>query len=249
MSGHSKWSQIKRQKGVTDVKRGQTFTKVANSIIVAVKEGGSGDPSTNFRLAQVLESARTVNMPKDNIQRAIDRGLGKGEAANVESLMYEAYGPAGVALLIEVVTDNRNRTAAEVKSTVEKTGGTMGGPGSVAWMFEKRGLVAVSLGEKSFDEVFEIAAESGASDVEEAGDTAEVYSEATNLKKVQDSLKEQNLPIDSAEIVYKPTQFVDVSDVSNAKTVINLMDKLDNLDDVVRVSANFNIPDEILENV
>lgn len=249
MSGHSKWSQIKRQKGAADAKRGQTFTKMANSIIVAVKEGGSGDPATNFRLAQVLDQARAVNMPKDNIGRAIEKGLGKGGAGALENLTYEGYGPAGVALLVEVLTDNRNRTASEVKSLIERSGGSLSGPGAVAWMFQKRGLISVSLSGKTFDDIFSAAADAGATDVEEAGETIEIYTDDADLKKVKDALEAAGFTIVSTDIVYQPTQTVSVSETEKAKAVLSLMDKLDSLDDVVRVNANFDIPDNLLEGI
>src|SRR3989344_2104394 len=168
MSGHSKWSTIKRQKGVNDARRGQIFTKMGKAITIAVREGGGGDPSSNFRLRLAMDTAKSVNMPKENIERAIERGLGKSGAADIETVTYEGYAPGKVALIIEAATDNKNRTTPEIRGTIERAGGTFASPGAVAWMFAEQGLVTVDRGGKSFEEIFEAAASAGADDVEEA---------------------------------------------------------------------------------
>ncbi len=241
MSGHSKWSQIKRQKGVADVKRGATFTKVANAITVAVREGGGGDPASNFKLRLVMDQARAVNMPKDNIQRAIDRGLGKGTEGALDSVTYEGYGPGKVALVIEAVTDNKNRTTPEVKSVMERSGGSFVTPGTISWMFSDSGLITVAKGGKSFDELFEAAVDAGADDVEDGDGVVEVYTKPNELDKVKNTLLEKGLEIQSAELAKRPTTTVEVKDEDTAKKIFDLMEKLEALDDVQKVWSNFEI--------
>src|SRR3989344_2389131 len=170
MSGHSKWSTIKRQKGLNDAKRGQAFTKLGMTITIATREGGGGDPSSNFKLRLAIDQARAVNMPKENIQRAVDRGLGKGGAAALESVVYEGYGPNKVALIVEAATDNKNRTTPQVRGTIEKGGGTFASPGAVSWAFADMGMITLPKDGKTLDEIFDIAVESGAEDVEDSGD-------------------------------------------------------------------------------
>lgn len=247
MSGHSKWSQIKRQKGAADIKRGQTFTKMANAITIAVREGGGGDPASNFRLRLTIEQARSVNMPKENIKRAIERGLGKGAAgAQIESVNYEGYGPGKVALLISAVTDNRNRTTAEIKGVMEHSGGTFASVGAVSWMFTDEGVITVLKNGKSFNEVFDLAVEAGAEDVEEAGDSVLVYTKASELESVKNSLVERELKVETAELAKKPTNIVAITDSEVAKKILALMEKLEALDDVQKVWSNFDIADELL---
>ena len=250
MSGHSKWSSIKRQKTATDVKRGQLFTKLGNAVTIAVREGGGGDPEANFRLRLAIEQARAANMPKENIQRAIERGLGKaGAGGGLEEVVYEGYGPAGVAIIIEAVTDNRNRTTAEVKGVLERAGGSLGGPGSVAWMFSKEGVVTIAQNSKSADEVISAAADAGAEDVAEVADGFEVYTKPEEVNKVRQALAEQGFTVKSFEIANKPNNFVNISDADKAKQLLVLMEKLDSLDEVQKVSANFDIPDNLLEEI
>lgn len=240
MSGHSKWSSIKRQKGVADVKRGAAFTKLGNAITIATREGGGGDPVTNFRLRLVVDTARAANMPKDNIQRAIDRGLGKGGAGSLESVVYEAYAPGKVALMIEAATDNKNRTTAEVKSTIEKNGGTFVTQGAISWMFEDRGLIVVEKGGKSFEEIFETVVECGADDIEDSGDVAEVYTKPNGLEVVKRALEEKGLVVQSAELIKKATttQTVDDEKVDHVAAFIG---KLEDNDDVQKVWDNLEI--------
>lgn len=242
MSGHSKWSQIKRQKGVADVKRGATFTKLANAITIATREGGGADPDRNFKLRLAVEQARAVNMPKDNIQRAIDRGLGKGDAQQLESTVYEAYAPSKVALIIEAATDNKNRTTAEIKSAIEKNGGTFVNQGAISWMFEDMGLIVIDKDGKAFDEIFEVCVESGADDVEDASEAVEVYTKPTKLEAVKQAIEAEGLVIMSAELAKRPTTLQTVEDKEKANTVMNFIEKLEDLDDVQKVWSNLVVP-------
>jgi len=224
------------------VKRGATFTKVANAITVAVREGGGGDPVSNFKLRLIMDQARAVNMPKDNIQRAIDRGLGKGtEGVQLDSVTYEGYGPGKVALIIEAVTDNKNRTTPEVKNTLERSGGSFVTPGTVSWMFADCGLITVPKNGKSFDELFEAAVEAGADDVEDSGDAIEVYTKPHELDMVKNVLSEKGLPVQSAELAKRATTTVEVQSEEVAQKIFDLMDKLEGLDDVQKVWSNFDI--------
>jgi YebC/PmpR family DNA-binding regulatory protein len=246
MSGHSKWSTIKRQKGVKDAKRGQAFTKLGNAITIAVREGGGGDPGSNFKLRLMMDQARAVNMPNVNIQRAVDRGLGKGGGALLETVTYEGYGPGKVALIVEAATDNRNRTTPEVRGAIEKAGGTFASPGAVSWMFADVGLITLSKGSGSFDEVFEMAVEAGADDVEDIGDLVEVYTKPADVEKVKTALVDRGLAPNSVEIFKKPTTLVSIEDAEMAKKVLNLIEKIEELDDVQKVYANFDMPDNLL---
>ena len=250
MSGHSKWSTIKRQKGAKDAKRGQVFTKLGKAITIAVREGGGGDPASNFKLRLAIDQARAANMPKDNIDRAIDRGLGPSTGSgSIESVSYEAYAPGKVALIVEAATDNKNRTTPEVRGTIEKGGGTFASRGAVSWMFVDSGFITIEKSEKLLDEILEIAAEGGAEDVEDGGDFVEVFTNPADVEKVKNALVNKGLVVKSAEIVKKPTTTVVVDDVDVASKVLKMIDKLDELDDVQRVYANFDIADEVLAKV
>lgn len=249
MSGHSKWSTIKRQKGEVDAKRGQVFTKVGNAITIAVREGGGGDPASNFKLRLAMDQAKSVNMPKENIQRAIDRGSGKAGGGQLEAVVYEAYGPSKVALVIEATTDNKNRTISEVKSLIERTGGTFVSPGTVSWMFVEEGMIVVPKDGKTFEEIFDMAAEAGAEDVIDAGDLVEVYTKPNTIEAVKKILIEKGLNPTSAEISKKPSTTVQISDVDAAKKILDLMQKLEDLDDVQKVWSNFDISDELLNQI
>lgn len=246
MSGHSKWSTIKRQKGANDAKRGQMFTKLANAITVVVKEGGGGDPASNFKLRLVMDQARAANMPKENIDRAIDRGLGKGGAAAMETVIYEGYAPGKVAIIVEAATDNKNRTTPEVRGTIEKNGGTFASPGAVSWMFSDVGMITVPKSGNTLDEIFELAVDAGADDVEEAGDLVEVYTKPMDVEKVKNALVEKGLNVQSAEIFKKPTTTQPINDEDSSKKIFNFLEKLEDLDDVQKVYANFDIPDNLL---
>jgi YebC/PmpR family DNA-binding regulatory protein len=247
MSGHSKWSQIKRQKGVNDTKRGAVFTKVAREIMIAARAGG-GDPDGNFRLRLAMEKARSVNMPMDNIKRAIERAAGSGEGEQIEEIVYEGYGPGGVAILVEAATDNRNRTAADVRAIFTKAGGQLAGSGAVAWQFEPRGLIAVTSNGRDPDEVALTAIDAGAEDVEESGDRIEVYTTPGELERVRLSLDKAGLPVESAENAMVAKNTVEV-DEQRARQNLRLVELLEDLDDVQRVTANFDIPEEIFAEV
>jgi len=248
MSGHSKWSTIKRQKGVTDAKRGALFTKVAREISVAARQGG-GDPDANYRLRLAVEKARSVNMPSDNIKRTIDKATGGGEADQFEEIVYEGYGPGGVAVLVEAATDNRNRTAAEVRSIFTKTGGQLAGSGAVAWQFEPRGLIAVTRGSKvDPDEVGLAAIDAGAEDVETDDDTIEIYTSPSDLEAVRKALEGAGVPVESAENTMVAKQTVEL-DSNKARQALRLVEMLEDLDDVQRVTANFDIPEDVFAEV
>lgn len=247
MSGHSKWAQIKRQKGVADIKRGQIFTKIAKAITIAVREGrGVSDPNQNFKLRLTIDKARSVNMPKDNIERAIERGKGGGKGDEIQEVVYEGFGPGGIALIIEATTDNKLRTTSEVKNTLEKNGGTMATPGAVSYQFETKGLINVKKDNKTEDEIFLIAADSGAEDIEEAGSEFLIYTKPDKLGLVRDAVNEK-LQIVNAELTRKPTMNVIIQDKETAKKILSLMDKIEDLDDVQKVYANFDIQDELLK--
>jgi YebC/PmpR family DNA-binding regulatory protein len=249
MSGHSKWSTIKRQKGVTDAKRGALFTKVAREISVAARQGG-GDPDANYRLRLAVEKARSVNMPSDNIKRTIDKATGGGEAEQYEEIVYEGYGPGGVAVLVEAQTDNRNRTAAEVRSMFAKSGGQLAGSGAVAWQFEPRGLISVPRTDGlDADEVALTAIDAGAEDVDtDSDDAIEVYTSPTELETVRQALESAGVPVESAESTMVAKQTVEL-DAAKARQALRLVELLEDLDDVSRVTANFDIPEEVFAEV
>ena len=244
MSGHSKWSSIKRQKGVNDVKRGAIFTKVAREISIAARSGG-GDPDANYRLRLAIEKARSVNMPADNIKRAIEKATGAGAAEQFEEIVYEGYGPGGVAILVEAATDNRNRTAADVRSLFTKAGGSLAGAGAVAWQFEPRGVVAIGRDGQDADEIALTAIDAGAADVDTEGDPIEVLTEPQDLEQVRRSLEAAGLPIESAEIAMQAKSTVEI-DAAHVRQNLRLIENLEDHDDVQRVTANFDIPDEVL---
>jgi len=246
MSGHSKWSQIKRQKGVADIKRGASFTKLASAISIATREGGGGDPASNFKLRLAIDQARAVNMPKDNIQRAIDRGMGKGGSAALETVTYEGYAPGKVAIIIEAATDNKNRTTPEIRSMLEKIGGTFASQGAVSWMFKDCGLIVVNRQGKTFDEVFEIGVDAGAEDVEDVGDVAEIYTKPNELEVVKRAIEAKGLVVQTAELIKRPTTFTEIADKDLAERVVSTIERLEDHDDVQKVWSNFE-PTEGLE--
>ncbi len=247
MSGHSKWSTIKRQKGANDAKRGAMFTKVAREIMVAARAGG-GDPDANYRLRLAMDKARSINMPADNIKRAIERATGAGEGEQYEEIVYEGYGPGGVAVLVEAATDNRNRTAAEVRSIFSKTGGQLAGSGAVAWQFEARGLITVAREGVDPDEVALAAIDAGASDVDTEADPIEIYTEHADLEAVRKALDAAGIAVEDAEnaMIAKQTTAVDADHV---RKVMRLIDLLEDLDDVQRVTSNAEIPEELMEEL
>ncbi len=247
MSGHSKWSQIKRQKGANDVKRGAIFTKMGREIAVAARAGG-GDPEGNFRLRLAIEKARAVNMPADTIKRAVEKATGGGEAEQFEEIVYEGYGPGGVGVLVEVATDNRNRTAAEVRSIFSKAGGQLAGSGAVAWQFEPRGVISVPREGVDPDEVALMAIDAGASDVETTTDPLEIYTEPGDLEAVRGTLEKAGVAIESGDVAMIAKQTITV-DTGKARQNLRLVEHLEDVDDVQRVTSNLELTDEILAEV
>ena len=244
MSGHSKWSQIKRQKGANDAKRGAVFTKLGREITIAARQGG-GDPDANYRLRLAMEKARAENMPADNIKRAIEKATGGSAADQYEELTYEGYGPGGVAILVEAATDNKNRTAADVRAMFTKNGGQLAGAGAVAWQFEPRGVVAITLDGNNADEIALAAIDAGADDVDTEADPIEVVTDPTNLEELRKSLEGAGMPIESAEVMMHAKTPIEV-DAHVARQNLRLMEALEDLEDVQRVTANFDLPNELL---
>ena len=248
MSGHSKWATIKRQKGANDAKRGQLFTKLSKAITIAVRQGGGiGDPNSNFRLRLAIEAARNANMPKDNIERAISRASGK-EMTELAEALYEGFGPGGFSVIVETLSDNNQRTVSEVKNIFDKNGGNMGNQGSVQYQFDKKGVIAVAKDGKTIDDIFLIAADNQAEDVEEMGDDVYIYTKPEDLAQVRNNLIEQGLTVKVAELTWKPIVFNSIGDKTQAERAINFLEKLESLDDVQKVYANFDIPDEVMQS-
>ena len=245
MAGHSHWANIARKKSLIDAKRGKLWSKLAKAIIVAAKHGGA-DPDANLRLRYAIDAAKAVSMPKDNIQRAIKTGTGELKGGDLEESLYEGYGAGGVAVLCEILTDNKNRTAPEIRKIFEMCGGKLGGTGCVAYLFERKGLVRLPQAACDEDRLMEVALEAGAEDVKLSGDRWEVTCEPSAMAAVADALGRAGLAAESSEIVRIPTNTVDVDDVDTARQVLNLMERLDDHDDVQSVSANFSIPDEAM---
>jgi len=249
VSGHSKWSTIKHKKGAADAKRGQLFTKLTRALIVAAKEGG-GDPAGNLALQNAIEKARSYSMPKDTIERAIARGSGAdADASQFETIVYEGYGPSGVAVIVEALTDNRNRTAGEVRNVFTKNDGNLGGSGAVAWLFERHGVVVVEAQGVDEDELMLAAAEGGADDVELDGSTFEITCAPDSLASVREAVEAAGFTVESAELTMIPKTTVEVTDENDAKKVLRLIDQLEENDDVQDVYANFDIPERVLEAV
>jgi YebC/PmpR family DNA-binding regulatory protein len=244
MSGHSKWSQIKRQKGANDAKRGAVFTKVGREIAIAARAGGP-DPDANYRLRLAVDKARSVNMPADNIKRAIERATGGDKADAFEEIVYEGYGPGGVAVLVETATDNRNRTAADVRSIFTKAGGSLAGAGAVAWQFEPIGIVSVIRNGADPDEVALLAIDAGALDVDTDADPLEIVTEPGELEHIRRELEGAGVKVDSAELTMRPKSTVEV-DGTQARQNLRLVETLEDHDDVQRVTANFDLPDDVL---
>jgi len=249
MSGHSKWSSIKHKKGAADAKRGQLFTKLTRALIVAAKDGGP-DPAANLALQNAIEKARAASMPKDNIERAIARGSGTGaDAASYEHISYEGYGPGGVAVYVDVLTDNRNRTAGEVRHVFARHDGNLAESGAVAWLFERRGVVLVDRDSTDEDELTLAAADAGAEDVAEEGSSFEVTCAPEDLHAVREALEAAGIAVTDAEVTMLPKTTVEIEDESVARKVLKLIDGLEENDDVQEVYANFDIPERVLEAV
>jgi YebC/PmpR family DNA-binding regulatory protein len=249
VSGHSKWSSIKHKKGAADVKRGKLFSKLSRAIIVAAKEGG-GDPANNLALQNAIEKAKSYSMPKDNIDRAIAKGSGADADADAfETIVYEGYGPEGVAVFVEALTDNRNRTAADVRHLFAKNGGNLGATGAVAWQFDRRGVVVVPADGVDDEELLIVAADGGADDLERDGNIFQVTSAPESLSSVRGAIEAAGFAVDSAELMLVPKTTVAVEDEAKARQVMRLIDELEDNDDVQEVFANFDIPEQVLEAV
>ncbi len=246
MSGHSKWAQIKRQKGANDAKRGQMFTKVGREITIAARAGG-GDPDANYRLRLALLKAKQINMPQENIKRAIERGAGGGEGATLEETTYEGYGPSGVALLIEVATDSKNRAAAEIRNVFSKSGGNLGESGSVGWLFEPRGVITIEGKSDQLEDLALTAIDIGALDFKIDESILEIYTDPNDLKKLREAFEKRKANITSADRAMIPNSTIPLEDENEAFKILRLVDRLDELDDVQKVYFNADIPMSVME--
>ena len=242
MSGHSKWSTIKRQKETTDKRKGQVFSKLAR--VIAIAAHGGTDPESNFKLRLAIEKARQANMPKENIDRALHKAQGE-QGSGLQEVTYEGYGPGKIAIIIEAVTDNKNRTTAEIKNIFEKGGGSLTAPGAVSFQFKQAGLLTIEKDKNPDEQILKII-DLGVEDVEEASDAIEVYTKSGELDQVRKRLEEKSFRVVGAELVRQPTTMAAISDKKTAEKVLNFMEKIEEHDDVQRVFANFDIPDEIL---
>lgn len=248
MAGHSHWAGIKHKKALVDAKRGKLWSRLSKAIIIAAKMGG-GDPDMNVRLRTAIDDAKAVSMPKENITRAIKRGTGELAGVTYESVTYEGYGAGGVAVLCEVLTDNRNRTAPEIRKLFEVSDGKLGAAGCVAWMFEKKGLFLIPIGKIDEDRLMEIALEAGADDVSPSGQNFEITCRPESYQAVKEALAAAGIEPEVAELSLIPKNTVDIEDAETARKVLKLMERLDDHDDVQSVSANFNIPDSIMAEI
>jgi YebC/PmpR family DNA-binding regulatory protein len=243
MSGHSKWSTIKRKKGAADAKRGQLFTKLGREIVIAAREGG--DPATNFKLRLAVDKARIANMPKDNIQRAIRRGTGAEKGEELEEVNYEGYGPHGVALLVQVLTDNRNRAVSDVRRAFSRHGGSLGETGCVAWLFEPKGYITIFPNDSDPDELALLAIDAGADDVTVGSDLVEVYTHLSDFQRVKEALEDNGITLESADISMIPKSLMELDEKDTIKAMI-LIDALEELEDVQQVYSNLTITDEVM---
>jgi YebC/PmpR family DNA-binding regulatory protein len=249
MSGHSKWHQIRRQKGVNDARRGQLFTRLGREIIVAVREGGGGDPNANFRLRMAVQRAREANMPMENIERSIKRAAGGGEGVHLDELTYEGYAPGGAAVLVQVMTDNRNRAASEIRNVFSRNGGNLGENGCVDWIFEQKGVIEVKLDGQDADDLTLQAIDAGAEDVDSPEPSDEVltlYTDPTQLEAVRHALEARQVPIAKAESTLVPKTRVELAE-KEALQALRLIERLEELDDVQNVYTNAEIPDAVAE--
>ncbi|MCM8775100.1 MAG: YebC/PmpR family DNA-binding transcriptional regulator [Candidatus Omnitrophica bacterium] len=247
MSGHSKWASIKHKKAAVDAKRGRIFTKLIRELTVAARTGG-GDPNSNPRLRTVIDAAKNANMPAENIERAIKKGTGEIEGVTYEEVIYEGYGVQGVAMLVQCLTDNKNRTASEIRNIFNKYNGSMAGAGSVAWIFEKKGLIVISKNKATEDSLMEVALTAGAEDLSQEGDRFEITTNPQDFEAVKEALKQAKIPTESAEITMIPKSQVPVS-AESARSVLKLIDALEEHDDVQNVYANCDIPDEVMKEI
>ncbi len=248
MSGHSKWHSIRHKKGAVDAKRGKIFSRLIKEIMVAARLGG-GDPAGNPRLRQAIAAAKAENMPKENIERAIKKGTGELEGVNYEESIYEGYAAGGVAVLVEVMTDNKNRATADIRYIFSKRGGSLGEAGCVAWMFDKKGLIVFEQDQVDEDEILEVALEAGADDVVTTEDQFEVHTDPAAFEEIKQAFEDQGLQYTMAEITMVPQNTVKIEDESQANQVLKLMEAIEDSDDVQKVYANFDIPDEILQRI
>jgi YebC/PmpR family DNA-binding regulatory protein len=248
MSGHSHWATIKHKKGAADAKRGRLWSKIARMIIVAARAGG-GDPSSNLTLRYSIDKAKAANTPKDTIDKAIKRGTGDIDGATFESIQYEGYGPSGVAIVVETLTDNRNRTGPEIKRIFEKHGGSFGTPGCVSWMFHKKGLITVQTSSIGEDDLMELALGAGAEDMQNAGEVYEITCEPSAYEPLKKALEGKGIPIQSADISKVPETMVLIATPEAARKVISLMEAIDDHDDVQNAYANFDIPEDVMAKV
>jgi YebC/PmpR family DNA-binding regulatory protein len=248
MSGHSKWANIKHRKGAVDAKRGKMFTKLIKEITMSARMG-SGDPDSNPRLRSAVAAAKNVNMPKDNIERAIKKGTGELEGANYDEIIYEGYGPGGVAVLVECMTDNRNRTVGEVRYFFSKSGGNLGESGCVSWMFDRKGLLLIDKAAIDEDRLMELAIDAGADDVVEEDNLFQVLTDPDSFPAVQEALAGKGLHFIEASISMVPKNVIEVTEEKTAKSLMKLLENLEDNDDVQKVHSNFDIPEEILEAV
>ncbi len=251
MAGHSKWANIKHKKARSDEKRGKEFTKIAKEITIAVRSGGGGDPEANSKLKLAIQKAKAINMPNDNITRAIKKGTGEVESETIEEIVYEGYAPGGVAIMLEIATDNRNRTASEIRHLFSKANGNLGESGCVAWMFNRAGYIALSKESLELDEeeLMLTALELGADDVREEEDSYEVITSPEVFMEVKEGLEEQGIKLEEADIVMLPENTVEINDLDTAARIIKLVDLLEDHDDVQNVYTNMSIDDEILEQM
>ncbi len=247
MSGHSKWASIKHKKALVDAKRGKMFTKLIREITVAAKTGG-GDPGSNPRLRLAISTAKSSNMPADNIERAVKKGTGALEGVNYEEVVYEGYGPEGVAIYVQCLTDNKNRTASEIRNIFSKKNGNMAGAGSVSWLFEKKGLIVVNESKAGEDQLMELVLNAGAEDLAKAGDKFEIITGASDFEAVKKALDDAKIPYETADLQMIPKNLVPVS-VTNARQVLALIEAFEDHDDVQHVYANCDIPDEVMKEV
>jgi len=248
MSGHSHWAGIKHKKAATDAKRGKAWSKVARMIIVAAKSGG-GDPSANLTLRYAIDKAKSVNMPRDTIEKAVKKGTGELEGVHFVEIVYEGYGPSGVAVVVEALTDNHTRTASEIKRLFERHGSSLGTSGCVNWMFSKKGLITVNAANIKEDELFEIALNAGADDMQNTGSVFEITCDLGVYEKLRKTLKDKGIATEVAEISMVPQSTVTISDERAARKIIALMEELEDHEDVQNTYSNFDIPNDIMERI
>ena len=248
MSGHSHWAGIRYKKAVVDARRGKMWSKLARMIIVAAKNGG-GDPAANLPLRYAIDKAKSANIPKDTIEKAIKKGTGEVEGVNFVEVLYEGYGPGGVAIMVEALTDNHNRTTPEIKRLFERHGGSVGTSGCVNWMFSKKGFITVNTSEADEEQLLEIALDAGADDMQNMGEVFEITCDSGAYEKLKERLQEKEIPTQVAEISMVPQNTVQISDEATAKKIISLMEAFEDHDDVQNTYANFDIPDEIMDGV